>query len=165
MISKKKTKIDLSINKLKTENKDLKQRLAHALADYRNLEARLDKQLRQSLIQSQINIIKDLLSLYESVERLYQHDNSPEHKAVLSAFDNFLNKYKIVKLEVKEGEIFNPETSQCLAVQPGPKDKVLEVVRHGFKLSEMIIQPALVKVGNGEAKENTKFTPKEVKDE
>ncbi len=149
MKPKKENKLDQLVGRLRRENDDLKRRLARALADYHNFEARANRQLERSLAKAQVEMIKDMLIVYEAVVNLYNYDNSAEHKAVLSTFDNFLNKYKITKLKVKEGDVFDPAISECLQIETGRKDRVTQVVRPGFKLGDLIIKPALVKVGAG----------------
>jgi len=47
------------------------------------------------------------------------------------------------------GEQFDPSRHEAISSQPGPEGKVLHVVQKGYALSDKVIRPAMVIVGDG----------------
>ena len=44
---------------------------------------------------------------------------------------------------------FDPNKMDCVAVEKGPKDTVVETMLKGYMLNGQVIRPAKVKVGRG----------------
>ena len=147
---------------LETELRRVTNRLAKALADYRNLERRMWDEVQREVDKVKEKLIKDWLEVYEAVEKMsefYKRDTGM--RVVLGKFQEVLKKWGVEEVDLNRGDKFDPNVAECVTVDVGEKDKVLEVVRKGYKLSGKLIRPVLVKVGKGK---DTKLDDKEVKD-
>jgi len=139
------------------EIKQVKSRLARALADYRNLEARTSEEIKRQVQDQLARLADEVIMVYESVVKLSSHYPKDDNfKAVKSQFEAMFDRWQIKPVKVRVGDKFDPQTSQCLAVVAGPADQVVEVVRSGFTLAGKLLRPALVKVGNGKKLETHK---------
>jgi len=47
----------------------------------------------------------------------------------------------------KEGEVFDPNWHEFLGKQKGPENKIIKVVRKGYKIGDTLLRPALVVIG------------------
>ena len=148
--------------RLETELKEVTNRLAKALADYQNLEKRMQDEIRREVAKVKERLIKDWLEVYEGMEKMAEfRKGDKEVKAVLSKFQEVLKRWGVEEVGLSKGDKFDPNVAECIAVGEGEKDKVLEVIRKGYYLSGKLIRPVLVKVGKGQ---DTKLDDKEVKD-
>lgn len=139
-ISKNETGSDSIEKLLELENK-----LARSLADYSNLEKRIENQ-RQMFVTLATTAI--LSRMVEVLDDLYLAQNHLKDQGLQMAIDKFTNVLKSEGLEeIKtEGE-FNPETMDCVQAVPGEDDQVVEVKKKGYKLNGQVIRPAQVTVG------------------
>ena len=53
------------------------------------------------------------------------------------------------------GEDFDPNLHEAVMHGDGPEGKIVEEFQRGYKLHDRVIRPAMVKVGQGEAEEET----------
>lgn len=118
-----------------------------ALADYQNLEKRIerDKELLIKLASS-VLVIK-LLPVLDNLERAQAHlqDSGLDH--VIRQFKDALATEGVSEIGAEED--FNPEHHEAIAQGEGEEGKVLEVLEKGYKMGDRVLRPAKVKVGKG----------------
>ncbi|MGE3279151.1 MAG: nucleotide exchange factor GrpE, partial [Candidatus Altimarinota bacterium] len=62
-------------------------------------------------------------------------------------FQSFLEQQGVKKLEVKSGEMINPEHHEAVMSGEGADGQILEVFSPGYEMKGRIIKTAKVKVG------------------
>ncbi len=117
-----------------------------ALADYQNLEKRVQSEKEEIIKFANKDLILKILPVLDSLNKLAEHTNDEGTKLVLRQFHDILSKEEVQKIEVI-GKDFNPEEMECIEVATGEENKVLKEVRPGYKMKDKIIRPAQVVVG------------------
>jgi len=132
------------INELETNWK-------RALADYCNLEKRVEKEKKEFVRLSNAILLDKLLSVLDSLEQAEAHLKDKGLSLALDQFRSILAAEGIREIQA-QGEKFNAETMDCVEVVRGVKNEVVEVVNKGYELNGHVLRPAKVKVGQGDKK-------------
>lgn len=140
---KKKTDLTIEVNK---EAEEWKSKYLRVLADYQNLERRV--QLERQDIKERVveEIMHSVLLFLDEIIRAEKNIKDSGLIHAIRSFDATLTYYKIKKIEVLQKE-FNPHEMECVEVIQGEKDnEVVEEVRPGYFIGGKILRPAWVKV-------------------
>ena len=133
---------------------DLELKWKRALADYANLEKRIDKEKEVFVKFSNAQLLQRLLPILDDLERAEQHLKDQGLALAISKFKEILQKENLTEIKT-QGEEFNPELMEATEIVKGPKNRVVEVINKGYLLNNKVLRVAKVKVGNGEKiKEN-----------
>ncbi len=126
-------------------------------AEMENLRRRTEKELQNAHKFALDQFSKELLPVVDSLELGIQAaaDESPEvtkfregNVLTLQLMKSVLEKFNIVAIE-PEGDIFNPELHQAMAMEPAEgkePNTVLKVFQKGYLLNDRLIRPAMVVV-------------------
>ena len=130
----------------------IENRYKRALADLDNYRKRAAREMESRVAAAQEAIIRDWLSVVDSLERALQMEaNEPCRAglaAVLGQVDSVLAGEGVHRIGAP-GERFDPEGHEAIAVQASsqaPDHTVLAVQRSGFALGDRVIRPAQVVV-------------------
>lgn len=125
-------------------------------AEMDNLRKRLIRDLERSRKLALEKIMKDLLQVWDSLERGLEVDaGSLSVESLLEGQELTLRMLEKVMqdhdLEIIDpaGQPFNPELHQAMTVLPSAdvdENTVIEVLQKGFKLHDRLIRPAMVVV-------------------
>jgi molecular chaperone GrpE len=125
-------------------------------AEMDNLRKRLMRDLERSRKLALETIMKDLLQVWDSLERgLGVTGESPTIESLVEGQELTLKMLEKVmqghNLEVIDplGQPFNPEFHEAVTVLPSAdveENTVIEVLQKGFRLHERLIRPAMVVV-------------------
>ena len=133
---------------------DLELKWKRALADYANLEKRIDKEKEVFVKFSNAQLLQSLLPVLDDLEKAGQHLKDQGLNLAISKFKEVLQKENLEEIKA-QGEEFNPELMEAIEIVKGPKNRVVEVVIKGYLLNNRVLRVAKVKVGGGEkTKEN-----------
>lgn len=156
---------ELSARLVETED-----RLLRLQADFDNFRRRALKEREESLRYGHQNLVKELLSTVDNLDRAIDHVRKSEgedfdgllkgvelvRKELLAA----LAKYDVAEIEA-QGKPFSPALHEAMAKVPDssvPPGTVLEVLQRGYQLRDRLLRPARVVVaaagatdGEGEA--------------
>lgn len=134
------------VPKLQSEITALKDRLARSMADYINLEKRIerDRQLLSALATTQI--ISQIIEVIDDLDLAYSHLQDSGLKMAIDKMKNTLNSYGLNEVDALNNK-FDPKTMECLSVAEGEEDKVISVQRSGYTLNGQTLRPARVIVG------------------
>jgi len=134
--------------------KDLELKWKRALADYHNLEKRIDKEKEFFVKFSNAQLLASLLPVLDDFERAEKHLKDQGLSLAVNKFKEILQKENLEEIKA-QGEEFNPELMEATEIVKGPKNRVVEVVNKGYLLNNKVLRVAKVKVGGGEkTKEN-----------
>jgi molecular chaperone GrpE len=151
------------IERLNSENAELKDRMLRALADVENMRRRSEREAADARTYAVTAFARDLLPVADNFSRALE--NLPPEATANGAFRSFvegieltareleaaLGRHGVKKLEPK-GEKFDPNFQQAMFEAPDetlPAGTVTEVVQSGWKIGERVLRPALVGVSKG----------------
>lgn len=139
-------KKDTKTQELEKKVKELEDNLKRAVADYRNLERRIDEEKKDWIKFSNREL---LLKLFEAFEILFiaeKHVSDEGLKLSIKKIVEVLKGAGVERIETVNKK-YDPETMECIEVVGGENDMVLEEIRPGFTLYGKVLKPAKVKVG------------------
>jgi molecular chaperone GrpE len=156
------------IEKLVSENAELKDRALRALAETENMRRRSEREAADARAYAVTNFARDLLSVVDNLERALAHIPDEERaranetlKALIEGVEltakdltGVLARHGVKRLDPK-GEKFDPNFHQAMFEAPDaeiPAGAVSQVVQSGWKIAERVLRPALVGVSKGAAK-------------
>lgn len=149
----KEPEVEQELEKLKVQLEEKESRYKRALADYQNLQKRTAEE-RLSLIRSaNRELLLRLLPVLDTLLLANQHIKNEGLKVSIDQFLDALKAEGVIKIDAL-GKEFDPNLMECLKVEAGEENKVLEVLRTGYIINDKVLRPAQVIVGSGEKAED-----------
>jgi molecular chaperone GrpE len=136
-----------------TEVQELKEKLVRSLADYANLEKRIEAQRQMYVTLATVNIVSKMIDVLDDLYLTNKHLQDTGLKITIDKFTNILSSEGLA--EIKTDTEFNPETMECIATAPGEDNQIISVEKRGYTLNGQVIRPSQVIVGKND--ENTKL--------
>lgn len=136
--------------KQKNENKELREKLARALADYQNLAKRIDREKEEIVARANKNLLKELLPVLDNLEAAQVHLEDQGLVMAINQFKNILEQNGVEEIKTQRGDDFDEVRHEAAEVaEGGEKGKIAEVLRKGYKWKDgMVLRPVQVKVYN-----------------
>lgn len=140
----------------KTDNKNIKKeefenlenQLKRVLADYQNLEKRAILEKSEWIKLANKNLLLKLLPGLDSLMLAQKHTQDEGVVLSISQILNAFNQEGVKKIETL-GQDFDPRFMEVVTTAKGEEGKVVEEVRAGYTLYDMVLRPAQVVVGKG----------------
>jgi len=123
---------------------EFKDKYFRALADYQNLNKRIEREREESRQQVSQWIIQKFLTVLDDLELAKQNLKDKGIELIHDKFWKLLEKEGVQKIEIKENDEFNPKYMECIEAQEAGK-KLIEV-RAGYIMKEKVIRPTQVRV-------------------
>lgn len=139
---------------LETQIITLTNQWKRALADYQNLEKRIETQQANIIRLASVNIIQKLLPVIDDLERAVYHLHDSGIDMILKHLKSLLDSEGVTQIDV-QGKVFDPVHMECVEMVGGKKDQVIRVIQHGYMLNQTVLRPAKVEVGNGNHTQNS----------
>ncbi len=134
-------------NETKEDNiSDIENQLKRALADYQNLEKRIAEERGSFARTANRDLVLKLLPVLDNLFLAQNHIQDEGLNLSIKKFLDVLKEEGVEKVETKD-QPFDPNTMECVSVQEGEENKVLEELRPGFIMEEKTLRPAQVVVG------------------
>lgn len=128
------------------KNNELEGQLKRALADYQNLEKRIEEERRLLSRLSASLLIEKLLPVLDNIENAQNHLKDQGLEIVIKQFKDVLKEEGVEEI-VAEGTEFNPNYHEAIQTQVGEKDNiVVKVIAKGYKIENTVLRPAKVVV-------------------
>lgn len=132
----------------KAETDELKNQLARALADYDNLNKRVEREKQDLETLCSFKIILKLLPILDNLRASLVHLKDPGLAIALKDFEEVLKSEGIEEIKVEKGTAFNHNLYEAVEMVPGEEGKVVEQILSGWKyVGGPVIRHAKVKVG------------------
>ena len=148
------------VRQLEAELEELRAQQARAVADYQNLRRRSAEERREQARLTQkalvLNYLPVLDDLNRALDSVHEHEEIAEHQwlegvyMVQRKFLSVLEAGGVHEIEAR-GCAFDPELHEAVSYQAGPEGEVVGVVQNGYTIDAVVVRPAMVVVGNGEA--------------
>lgn len=142
-----KTKRNLKSQPLR-EVEILKNQLARALADYDNLQKRVELEREEITKISNFRLALRFLGLHDMLEETQKHLNDSGVAMIVKEFDSAILDSGIEKIAVEKNDKFDENLHEVVEAIPGTEGgKIAEVVLPGWKYVDgKVIRHAKVKV-------------------
>ena len=141
-------KNQVEIKALQEKVSEMEGNWKRALADYKNLVERTNKEKKQFTEFANEILVLKMLAVYDSLEMLGKYNQDQGLILTIKQFEQVLKEEGLKEIEAL-GKDFDTNEMEGIETVSGEKDKVIEVLTKGFYLKEKILRPARVKVGNG----------------
>ena len=147
-----------AVKKKTDKTQELENQLKRALADYANLQKRVEGERRELAEYFKSIFAFKFLPVLDSLEAALKTVNQEAAggieqglKLAVEQFKKVLEEEGVEEIRIDDG--FNPALHEVVEVVLGKQDnKIVEVVTKGYKLGEKILRPAKVKVEKREEK-------------
>lgn len=128
------------------KNKELDEKYLRALADYQNLEKRVDREKENFVKFANAVLILKMIPVLDNLERANEHLKDQGIELVIKQFKDALSSEGVKEIEAK-GSQFDPQLHEAIEKVSGDEGKVMEVLEKGYLMGEKVIRPAKVKIG------------------
>jgi len=139
-------KIQLEIVALKQQVDEFKNKYLRAIADYQNLEKRVGEERFELMKMSNKNLLVKILPFLDNLEKAEVFVKDPGLKISKDHFIQILKEAGLVEMDLFNKD-FDPNFAEAIDIIPGKEEnKVVEILRKGYKFEDKIIRVAQVKV-------------------
>ncbi len=142
MTQKKSKKLSLEVQKIS----ELEDKLARTLADYSNLEKRIESQRQFFATLASASIMTKIIDALDDLNLAADHLKDPGLSMALDKLKNVLKTEGLDEIDA-QGKEFDPKIMDCVNVAPGKQDSVISVSKKGYILNGECLRPAQVVVG------------------
>lgn len=154
-------KTDKQREELKNQVEDFENKWKRALADYQNLEKRVESQKSEFAKCAAKDLILKLLLVGDTLNLAAKHLNEQGLDLAVKQFWQVLEGEGLQKIEVA-GKEFDPSEMECVDVIEGKTEgKVAEEIRPGYRLNGKVLRVAQVKVYKKKINEKVEELAKE----
>ncbi len=129
-----------------TELENIENQLKRALADYQNLEKRVSNEKSEWVKLSNKELLLRLLPGLDSLLLAQAHTQDEGVKISIKHFLDILESEGVKRIEAL-GKEFDPKLMEAVTTKEGDEGKVLEELRAGYTLNDLVLRPAQVIVG------------------
>ena len=141
-------KIDKQIEELKTKIEELENQNKRLLADYRNLENRVENERGEWILRANKQLLLNILPVLDTLMLAAKHSKDQSLSLSVQQFLDILKREGVVRIETL-GKNFDPNMMEGMQTVEGEEGKAIEEVRTGYMLYDKVLRPAQVHVGRG----------------
>ena len=127
-----------------------------AKADFINYKKEEMRHLEEVARYGSEDLIRDLVSVMDNFDLALRtlEKAGPVEKGIYlirTQIEDILKKRGLMKIDIKEGDEFDPATAEALAevASDRPPGVVVEVIEQGYRLHEKVLRPARVIISRG----------------
>jgi len=127
-----------------------------AKADFINYKKEESNRALEIAHYGSADLIRDLISVMDNFDLALRtiEKAGPVEKGIYlirTQIEDILKKRGLAKVDIKEGDVFDPATAEALAevASEKPAGAVVEVIEQGYRLHEKVLRPARVIVSKG----------------
>lgn len=139
-------KFTREINILKKQAEEFKNKYLRALADYQNLEKRVSEERFELMKMANKDLLIKILPFLDNLEKAEVFVRDPGLKISKEHFLQILKEAGLEEIDLLNKD-FDPNLAEAIDIVAGKEDnKVVEVLRKGYKFEDKIIRVAQVKI-------------------
>jgi molecular chaperone GrpE len=133
--------------KLTVRLADLEEKLKRTLADYDNLEKRIERERLLYITLTTTTLAAKFIEVLDDFYLANSHLCDPGLKMAIEKFNQTLKSVGVNQIEVSVGAEFDPRTMDCLEAVDGESNKIVSVLKPGYLYNDHVIRPVSVTVG------------------
>lgn len=133
---------------LKVKIEELENQTKRVLADYRNLENRIQNERGEWILKANKQLLLNILPVLDTLIQANKHSKDQSLVLSLQQFLGILEKEGVKKIETKDKN-FDPILMEGIGTVEGEEGKVIQETRAGYILYDKVLRPAQVQVGKG----------------
>lgn len=152
-------KLTQALEAAKAEAASNRERMLRVAADFENFRRRSTRELSDARKQSTREAVKQLLPVFDNLERATAHADATADaanlvnglKMVHKQFIDTVGKIGVERVEAA-GQPFDPTLHESIQYEPSdevPAGHVLKELQPGYRMGEILLRPALVVVSKG----------------
>ena len=146
-INKPLNKTDLKkIPDLEEKILDLQDKLTRSIADYINLEKRIESQRQLITAMATISIVGKIVDVLDDLNLAQSHLKDTGLQMTVDKLKQVLKSEGLTEINPEDKE-FDPSTMECTQVADGKDGFVVSVNKVGYSINDQVIRPAQVVVG------------------
>ena len=139
-------KFTQEIESLKQQIEEFKNKYLRALADYQNLEKRINQERFELMKMGNKNLLIKVIPFLDNLEKAEVFVHDPGLKISKDHFMQILKEAGLEEMDLLKKD-FDPNLAEAIDIVPGKdNNKIVEVLRKGYKFEDKIIRVAQVKV-------------------
>jgi len=128
------------------KEEEYKQAYLRALADYKNLEHRMDSERQRMRDTVKKNIIMELFPVLDNMNQAAIFTQDPGLSMVSTTFTQALNNLGVSEIAL-EGQPFDPEIAEAVEVVAGTEDNIVtKIVEKAYALNGQVVRHGKVTV-------------------
>ncbi len=129
------------------------------MAEFDNYRKRVAAQEEQTRQRIRADVFQTLLEILDDLERALTHPNRPKRgksgewaqgiELIYQKIKHLLEVHGVEEIPAAPGDVFDPFLHEAIGfVEDAPYEEghIVEVVRKGYRVGDLVIRPALVKV-------------------
>jgi len=130
----------------KAQNETLKQQYLRTLADYKNLEHRMDQERFRMRNSVKREFVEQLLPVLDNLQQAEVFNTDPGLRMVNSLFQQSLQNLGVEEIDLL-GTEFDPAKAEAIEAIAGKQDNiVVEVLQKAYQIDGSVIRHGKVKV-------------------
>jgi molecular chaperone GrpE len=138
--------VEKELDECKKQLEEYKNKYLRSLADYQNLEKRINNEKEELKKELNKNLILKILTILDDIDKAEIFIKDVGLKIIKDKFIQLLRNEGVEEIDLNNG-IFDPNLAEAVEVVEGKEDnKIVEVLRKGYKYQGKVIRVALVKV-------------------
>ncbi|HXK52601.1 nucleotide exchange factor GrpE [Candidatus Nomurabacteria bacterium] len=137
------------VEELQKKIEEYEENWKRALADYKNLQKRVEEERAEIFGYANKNLIQRFIPVLDNLETMAKHFEDQGIKLILKQLIQILEEEGVAEIE-SDKKTFDPHEMEAVEhVETGGDldNKVIETTQKGYKMGNKVIRPARVKVG------------------
>lgn len=142
---------------LEQKVRELTQDLQRVRADFENYRKRTEQEKEMARANGKINAVMKLIPVIDNIERAISHvpkdlkDNSWAQgvRKLVKNLEKSLSDLGVSRIDASVGVDFNPDLHEAVQFDEeseGNKEVIAEELQAGYKMSDTVMRPSMVKV-------------------
>jgi molecular chaperone GrpE len=132
-------------------NIDYKERYLRALADYKNLQRKIEEERKLIFTLATASVLEQIIPTVDLLYKAEVFIKDPGMQMVKDQLVHVLEEFGLKEIELL-GKEYDPHTAEVVGnVEGEEENKVVEVVRRGYMLGDKVIRVGQVKVSKSKA--------------
>lgn len=144
-----------SVSSVVAKSNELEDRLKRALADYQNLEKRVEEERKLLSRLSASLLIEKLIPVLDNLENAQSHLKDEGLEIVIKQFKDILVSEGVEEITAI-GSMFDPHFHEAVETEEGNQDNLItKIVTKGYKIEDTVLRPAKVIISKKSASQKT----------
>lgn len=148
-------KLEKELDEAKKQIEEYKNKYLRSLADYQNFEKRVNQEKDEIRKIANKSLLLKFLPILDDLDKAEIFVKDEGLKIIKNKFLQFLKDEGVEEIDLL-GKVFDPHLAEAVAIVEGKEDnKIVEVVRKGYRYGDQVLRVAQVKVSKRADDEKT----------